>query len=77
MVGYATSGALIRALAFRVARNTDPESRLLYLIWHPIEGGLALEPIIPNSHKAPRCKGHSMADVIFEPDTFPRRGVLV
>jgi hypothetical protein len=28
---------------FRVARNPDPESRLPYLIWLPIEGGLVLK----------------------------------
>ncbi len=28
---------------FRVARNPDPESRLGYLIWLPIEGGLVLK----------------------------------
>ncbi|MDQ6791444.1 MAG: ERCC4 domain-containing protein [Candidatus Dormibacteraeota bacterium] len=28
---------------FRVARNPDPESRLPYLVWLPIEGGLVLK----------------------------------
>jgi hypothetical protein len=28
---------------FRVARNADPDSRLPYLIWLPIEGGLVLK----------------------------------
>ncbi len=28
---------------FRVARNPDPESRLPYLIWLPLEGGLVLK----------------------------------
>src|SRR5487761_1459307 len=28
---------------FRVARNPDPESRLPYLIWLPIDGGLVLK----------------------------------
>jgi hypothetical protein len=28
---------------FRVARNPDPESRLPYLIWLPIEDGLVLK----------------------------------
>ena len=28
---------------FRVAPNPDPESRLPYLIWLPIEGGLVLK----------------------------------
>ena len=28
---------------FRVARNSDPDSRLPYLIWLPIEGGLVLK----------------------------------
>jgi ERCC4 domain-containing protein len=31
------------ASRFRVARNPDPESRLPYLIWLPIEGGLVLK----------------------------------
>jgi hypothetical protein len=28
---------------FRVARNPDPESRLPYLIWIPVEGGIVLK----------------------------------
>ena len=30
-------------LRFRVARNPDPESRLPYLIWLPMEDGLVLK----------------------------------
>jgi hypothetical protein len=30
-------------LTFRVARNPDPESRLPYLVWLPIDQGLALK----------------------------------
>ena len=30
-------------LQFRVARNPDPESKLPYLIWLPLEGGLVLK----------------------------------
>jgi len=31
------------SLQFRVARNPDVESRLPYLIWLPIDGGLVLK----------------------------------
>jgi hypothetical protein len=34
---------LDRAPRFRVARNPDPESRLPYLIWLPVDGGLVLK----------------------------------
>ena len=33
-----------RPARFRVAWNPDPDSRLPYLIWLPIEGGLVLKP---------------------------------
>jgi hypothetical protein len=30
-------------MQFRVARNPDPESRLPYLVWLPLEGGMVLK----------------------------------
>jgi hypothetical protein len=36
-------GVTDRPARFRVARNPDPESRLPYLVWLPIEDGLVLK----------------------------------
>ncbi len=45
VTGPAIRGRIVGRMdrCFRVARNPDPESRLAYLVWLPIEGGLVLK----------------------------------
>ncbi len=44
---------------FRVARNPDAESRLPYLVWLPIEGGLVLKAreVWPRARASLLCPG--------------------
>src|SRR2546425_4411361 len=54
---------------FRVARNPDAESRLPYLIWLPIEGGLVLKA----RETWPRASRVFCAQDAIAEGSFPRR----
>ncbi len=43
MLGLSDNERVDSRLRFRIARNPDPESRLPYLIWLPVEGGMLLK----------------------------------
>jgi hypothetical protein len=47
MLGLSDNERVDSRLRFRIAQNPDPESRLPYLIWLPIEGGMVADPEDP------------------------------